>query len=311
MSTRATPPEPSWDLYGAFLAVMQGGSLSAAARTLGVTQPTVRRQIEKLESMLDVVLFTRATNGLVPTEMALATLPLAESIAATARAFVRTVSGAPDEDRGTVRLACSEIVGAEVLPSMLAELAERHPQLQVELVLSNRNEDLRRRDADVAVRMVRPTQEGLVARKVGRVELGFFATEGYLTRHPAPSKLAQLKAHALVGRDRDRALIEALTAAGLATRPRDYVFRSDSDVAQLAALRAGVGVGVCQVPLARRDPALRRVLPKLRFHLETWIVMHEDLRAARRVRLVFDHLAESLGAYLASPRRTAARSEPA
>ncbi len=294
--------EPSWDLYGAFLAVMQGGSLSAAARSLGVTQPTVRRQIEKLESMLGVVLFTRASNGLVPTELAIATLPHAESIAATARAFVRSVSGATDGDRGTVRLACSEVVGIEVLPPMLAELIARHPRLQLELVLSNRNEDLLRRDADLAVRMARPTQEGLVTRKVGRIELGLFATDAYLAHHRAPAKLGDLLRddHALVGRDRDRGIIGALAHAGLPTRPRDYALRTDSDVAQLAAVRAGLGIGICQVPIARRDPALRRVLPSLRFDLETWVVMHEDLRTARRVRLVFDHLVDRLARYASS-----------
>lgn len=292
--------EPSWALYEAFLAVMRAGSLSAAARALGLTQPTVRRHVEELESTLGVVLFTRSQNGLQPTALALATLPHAEAIAATARAFVRTASAAQDADRGTVRLACSEIVGAEVLPPMLAGLAARHEHLQIELVLSNRNEDLRRRDADLAVRMVRPTQDGLVTRKVGRVELGLFASADYLARRQAPKVLDDLRAHALIGRDRDRALIEALAAAGLPTSPRDYAFRSDSDLAQLAALRAGVGVGVCQVPLARRHPSLRRVLPTVRFHLETWLVMHEDLRAMRRVRLVFDHLVEQLGAYLAA-----------
>ena len=105
--------EPSWDLYGAFLAVMQGGSLSAAARSLGVAQPTVRRQVEQLEQQLGVVLFTRAPNGLVPTELARATLPYAESLAATARALVRSVSGSTAADRGTVRVTCSEVVGVE------------------------------------------------------------------------------------------------------------------------------------------------------------------------------------------------------
>jgi DNA-binding transcriptional LysR family regulator len=306
-------PEPSWDLYGAFLAVMQGGSLSAAARTLDVTQPTVRRQIEKLESMLGVVLFTRAQNGLVPTETALATLPHAESIAASARAFVRSTSGGASGDRGTVRVACSEIVGVEVLPSILAALAEEHPHIQIELVLSNRNEDLLRRDADVAVRMARPTQAGLVTRKAGTVELGLFAAERYLARRPAPARAADLENgdHTLIGRDRDRAFYDALAQVGLPTRPRDYAFRTDSDVAQLAALRAGLGIGVCQLPLARRDPPLRRVLPSVRFHLETWIVMHEDLRPARRVRAVFDHLVRHVAEYVSAETPRPARSTKA
>ncbi|WP_437618194.1 LysR family transcriptional regulator [Sorangium sp. So ce1151] len=300
-----SPAEPSWDLYGAFLAVMRTGSLSAAARALDVAQPTVRRQIEQLESQLGVVLFTRAPNGLVPTELALATLPYAESIAASARALVRAVSSPTAADRGTVRVTCSEVVGAEVLPPMLAALLVAHPRLQIELVATNRNEDLLRRDADVAVRMVEPTQAGLVRRCAGRVEIGLFATKAYLAVHAAPTSLAGLVPHhALIGADRSRAIIDAIAAAGLVTTPRDYAFRSDSDIAKLAAVRAGLGIGVCQLPLSRRPVPLVRVLPALAFHLDVWVVMHEDLRAVRRVRLVFEHLVAQLGAYATQTRET-------
>jgi DNA-binding transcriptional LysR family regulator len=277
---------------------MRTGSLSAAARALDVAQPTVRRQIEQLESQLGVVLFTRAPNGLVPTELALATMPYAESIAASARALVRAVSSPTDADRGTVRVTCSEIVGAEVLPPMLTALLVAHPRLQIELVATNRTEDLLRRDADVAVRMAEPTQTGLVRRCAGRVELGLFATEAYLAVHAAPKSPAGLVPdHALIGADRSRALIEAVAAAGLSTTPRDYAFRSDSDVAQLAAVRAGLGIGVCQVPLSLRPVPLVRVLPDLGFHLDAWVVMHEDLSAVSRIRIVFEHLVAQLGAY--------------
>ncbi len=297
--------EPSWDLYGAFLAVMRTGSLSGAARALDVAQPTVRRQIEQLESQLGVVLFTRAPNGLLPTDLALATLPYAESIAATARALVRSASSPSDADRGTVRVTCSEVVGAEVLPPLLAALLVAHPRLQIEVAVTNRTEDLLRRDADVAVRMAEPTQAGLVRRRAGRIELGLFATSAYLAAHAAPRSLAGLVPdHALIGADRSRAMIDAVAAAGLSTTPRDYSFRSDSDLAQLAAVRAGLGIGVCQLPLSQRPVPLVRVLPKLAFHLDAWVVMHEELRAVKRIRLVFDHLVAQLGAYAAQPGKT-------
>lgn len=295
--------EPSWELFAAFLAVMQHGSLSAAARAMQLAQPTVRRQIEALEAQLGVVLFTRAPNGLVPTELARATLPHAEAVAASTRALLRAVSAPAEEERGVVRLAASEIVGIEVLPVMLARLNERHPGLCVELVLSNRNEDLLRRDADLAVRMMRPTQVGLLARRAARIELGLYASEAHLARRGAPRTLAELTSGEprLVGGDRARGLAEALAAAGLPTKPSDYVLRSDNDAAQLAAVRAGLGIGVCQAPLAARAPegapGLRRVLPALRFALEAFVVMHEDLRRVRRVRLVFDHLVAELGRY--------------
>jgi DNA-binding transcriptional LysR family regulator len=165
----------SWDLLGAFLAVMRAGSLSGASRSLGVAQPTVRRQIETLEEVLGGALFTRSQTGLTPTEMAVATLPYAESMAAVAEALVRSASAPANAEQGTVRVTCSELVGVGVLPVMLASLCRAHPQLQIELSPSDANEDLLRRDADVAVRMAKPTQAALVAKHIGAVKLGFFA----------------------------------------------------------------------------------------------------------------------------------------
>jgi DNA-binding transcriptional LysR family regulator len=287
--------EPSWELYGAFLAVMRTGSLSGAARALGVAQPTVRRQIESLEQQLSVALFTRTPNGLMPTELARATLPYAESLAASAKAFVRSVSAGRDANAGTVRITASEVVGVEVLPPMLTELRRQHPRLQLELAVTNRNEDLLRRDADVALRMTEPTQAGLVRKLAARIELGLYASTSYLARHPAPRSPQDLTdGHTLVGPDRARAQLEALAAAGLPIESRAFAFRTDSDVAQLAAVRAGLGIGVCQVPLRG---TLVRVLPKLAFHLDAWVVTHEDLRQVRRIRTVFDCLVEDLRRY--------------
>lgn len=289
--------EPSWSLYETFLTVMRGGSLSAAARSLNVAQPTIRRRIEALEQELAVVLFTRATNGLVPTEAALRTLPAAEAMAAAARSFGRMASAPLGEDRGTVRVSASVVMGALVLPGMLTPLLAAHPGLQVEIATSNRTVDLLRRDADLAVRMVAPTQSALVARRVGRVPVGLFAHPRYLRDRAPVRSLEDLRAHALVGADQERGLLHALAALGLTLTPRDFALRSDDDVAQLSAVRAGLGIGGCQAPLAARE-GLVPVLPSLRVPLEVWVVMHEDLRRVRRVRSVFDHLVTSLQAYI-------------
>lgn len=292
-------PAPSWSLHETFLEVMRGGSLSAASRALGVAQPTVRRRIEALEEALDAVLFTRSPNGLEPTEAARAMLPHAEAMASTAHALARSVSGGAGEDRGTVRVAASHVMGAEVLPAILASLRRAHPRIQIELTLSNRNEDLLRRDADLAVRMVRPAQAALVARRVGEIPIGIFASEAYLASREPPRSVEELSDHALIGPDRDRATLEALAAAGFPGRRGGYALRTDHDLAQLAAIRAGVGIGACQVPLAARGrPPLRRLLPEIEVPLEVWVVTHEDLREVRRVRAVLDHLVEELARYL-------------
>src|SRR5450432_68340 len=291
----------SWDLLGAFRAVMRTGSLSGASRSLGVAQPTVRHQIEKLEEVLGVVLFTRSQTGLVATEAATASLPYAESMAAVAESLVRSVSAPDDAALGTVRVTCSEVVGAEVLPAILAELQRAHPKLQIELSLTNSNEDLLRREADVAVRMAQPTQNALVAKRVGNVKLGAFASEAYLADHPLPRTPAELlRGHAIIGKDRDTTFLAALAAAGLPLKRKNFALRTDSDAAYIAAIRAGIGVGICQVPLAAAPPPLRRMLPKLGFELPVWVVTHEDLRSSRRVSLVFEHLVAALASYVRS-----------
>jgi DNA-binding transcriptional LysR family regulator len=292
--------EPSWDHYAALLAVLREGSLSGGARTLGLTQPTVRRQIEQLEEDLGVVLFTRSANGLLPTELARAAQPYAESIAAATRALGRTVSAGPDVVRGTVRVTCSEVLGVEVLPGMLLGLRQAWPELQIEIAATDRTQDLLRRDADVAVRMVEPTQSGLVRKLAGKIEIGLFAHADYAARHPLPRSLSALSdGHFLVGADRGRGLIDYLGGLGLSLGAKHFAVRSDSDVVQLAAVRAGLGIGVCQVPLSARPEPLVRVLPSLVFKLDAWVVMHEDLRQSARVRAVFDALVAGLAAYSA------------
>src|SRR6185437_11353324 len=147
--------EAGWEHYRSFLGVLREGSLSATARALGLTQPTLGRHIDALEKALKVKLFARTQHGLVPTQSALDMAPHAEAMEAAAQALARTASGEAGETRGAVRLTASEIVGAEVLPAILSEFHAQHPQIAIELALSNRNQDLSRRDADIAVRMIR------------------------------------------------------------------------------------------------------------------------------------------------------------
>ena len=294
-----TNGQPDWSLYRSFLGVLRTGSLSAAARDDGLTQPTVGRHIDALEQALGVALFTRSQQGLTPTEAALELQPYAESLEATAAALVRAAVGRAGT-QGTVRITASEIVGAEVLPPILTQLRADHPEITLELVLSNRTEDLLQREADIAVRMVRPTQQALLARHVGDVELGLHARREYLDRNGTPTSAAELREHALIGFDHENAFIRSVRAQGFAIERSMFALRSDSDLAQLACVRAGFGIGVCQVGLARRSPELVRVMAKsFLFKLEVWIVMHSDLRSSKRCRVVSDALARGLSAYCA------------
>jgi DNA-binding transcriptional LysR family regulator len=296
-----TTTEPGWELYRSFLAVARERSLSGAARALSLTQPTIGRHVDALEAALGVALFTRSQAGLVATAAAAALVPYAEAMASAASALARAASGEAEEARGAVRVTASEMIGSEVLPPALAEFRERHPRIDVELVLSNRSEDLLRRDADIAVRMVKPTQAALLARKLGVLQLGLHAHPRYLKRHGMPQTLAELRQHALIGFD-SRASVRRLPALGLQLTRDLFAFRCDSDIGQYAALRAGFGIGVCQVALARRDELLPVLPGALDFQLGVWMVMHKDLKASRRVRLMYEHLSQCLRAHIARQR---------
>lgn len=297
-------PIADWHLFRTFLAIARDGSLSAAARRLGTTQPTTGRQLAALEEALGVQLFVRSLDGLAPTEAGLRLIPSAEAMAAAAASAQRSVSGRVDEERGTVRITASDVVGGEVLPSTLAGFQAIYPGISAELVLSNRNEDLLRGDADIAVRMVRPTQGALVAKKIGWIDIALYADRRYLKRHVPPKRLQDLSEHALIGYDRDQRYARLLNERMGMKLPRDvFAFRSDSELAQLAALRAGCGIGACQVGIAKRDKNLVPVLhSELAVSLEIWLVMHRDLRGTRRIRLAFDHLAFDLTRYVTSSR---------
>ena len=299
--TPSTDAEPGWELYRTFLAVLEEGSLSGAARALGIAQPTAGRHVEALERALGFALFTRSQQGFAATEAALALRPHALALRSTTAALLRVAASQGDGVRGVVRVSASEIVGVEVLPPILVELRRRHPALTIELVLSNALVDLLRSDADIAVRMVRPTQEALVARHVGAVEIGLHARRSYLAQHGTPTRPDELVAHTLVGFDRETPFLRSMRAAAGPLQRRAFALRSDSDLAQLAALRAGYGIGFCQVGIARADRRLVRVLPDaFSLRLDTWIAMHEDLRESARCKAVFDALVGGMSEYIAS-----------
>lgn len=291
----------AWEYYRSLLAVLQHGSLSGAARALAITQPTVGRHVAALEQALGVTLFTRSQLGLLPTEVALALRPHAEAMEHTAALMERAASGQGQGVVGVVRISASEAVGVEVLPAILARLRARHPGLVVELVLSNKVQDLLRREADIAVRMLRPRQEQLVARKVGDIELGLHAHTDYLARHGTPLDLDGMARHAVIGYDEASPFVRNAGKAFQGFTRENFAWRCNSDLAQMALICAGAGIGVCQSGLAARDPALRRVLPQaFSLPMETWVTMHEDLRGSLRCRATFDALVVGLRDYVAS-----------
>jgi DNA-binding transcriptional LysR family regulator len=293
-----------WQLCRSFLTVLQEGNLSRAARALRLSQPTLGRHIDEIERAVKVPLFRRSPQGMLPTDAAFALKPHAEAMAAAARAFVRAASGEGDGARGTVRITAPELVGVEVLPPILAALREKYPRIVVELSPTHRNEDLLRREADIAVRVNHPTQAALVARRVGESRFALFAHRSYVERHGSPKTIADLSHHVLVGFDKETLAIQALREMGASATRETFSFRSDSAAAQLAAVRAGYGIGACLVQVARRDADLIPVLAEgFLVKRPVYVVMHESERKTQRLRLAFDHLVTALSAFWAHPRQ--------
>jgi DNA-binding transcriptional LysR family regulator len=288
-----------WDLLQSLHAVLEAGSFSAAARLRKLTQPTLGRHIDQLERQLGAPLFLRSPRGLQPTDLALAFRPHLSDMSAAAEAATRDASGVASGEGGVVRVAASEVVGVEVLPEILTRFRAANPGIDVELSLSNKIQDLTRRDADVAVRMARPSQNSLVARKVGELSLGFYATPDYLERYGTPDDFDELMRHSLIGFDRDFPQIAADISAGRPVSREMFALRTDNDAAQLASMRAGFGIGVCQRQIGRRAGLVPVMADKFGFKLDIWICMHETLRGSPRMRLMYDHLARELAAYAA------------
>ncbi len=280
-----------WDDQRAFLAVIEEGSLSAAARRLGLAQPTVRARIEALEAALGTALFVRSVRGLTPTPQARTLATSARAMAHASDAFVRRASAGADQPAGTVRISVAEFIGVEVIPPMLARLGALYPDIAIELVLSDTGADLLDQQVDVAVRMFPPTQAGLAIHKVASIRLGLYAHPDYLARHGEPATVGELGSHRLIGPDRNSSDLALAQAFIPDLDRRAFVLRTDSHPAALAAARAGIGIGVVHRHVGDADMRLRPVLPDIDVDaLDTWIVTHEDLSNISCIRIVFDHL---------------------
>ncbi|MDP3347512.1 MAG: LysR family transcriptional regulator [Hydrogenophaga sp.] len=290
----------NWALIPSFLAALDRGSLMAAARTLDTSQPTVGRHIGELEAQLGVVLFERTGRGLVPTAHAHRLAEAARSMSGAADQLARQASGAQLEARGTVRISASQPVTCVLLPPLLRQMRELHPDIQIELVSSNAVSNLLQREADIALRMVRPDQSSLVAKRVGRVTIGTFAHRDYLRRRGTPRVPTDLLAHDLVGNDRNTDILRGFAAMGFPLQREDFAVRTDDLNAYQAAVTSGLGVGFLARYAVRENPELVPLLPMLDIPpLPMWLAVHREIRSNPRIRRVWDFLATALPQALA------------
>lgn len=280
-----------WTLWRSFAAVAEHGSLSKAARALGSSQPTVGRHIEALEFTLGSKLFERSVTGLVPTELGLrAYEPIRRAVEAIAEAELH-VAGASGDLEGSVRITASEVIAHYVLPDMLRVLRAEFPLIDFELAPTDSAENLLLREADIAVRMFRPTQADLITRKLGETPIVTCAHERYLKARGTPGTLEDLLDHDIIGFDRSELLLAAARQMGFELKRGDFAFRCDSQSAMWELMRAGVGIGFAQANIVRRAPGMVAIdLPLSIPPLEVWLTSHRELYTARRIRAVYDRL---------------------
>nr|WP_295773487.1 LysR family transcriptional regulator [Rhodoferax sp.] len=285
-----------WSLIRSFLAALDHGSLLGAARVLKTSQPTLGRHIAELESQLGVVLFERTGRGLVPTATALQLAEAARGMEAGAAQLTRTLTGAQAQTTGTVRITASQPVAMQLIPPLLARMRLALPDIQVELVSSNQVSNLLRREADIAIRMVRPDQGTLVAKKIGNVGVGAYAHRSYLSRRSTIRQPMDLLQHDLIGNDTDTSILRGFQAMGYAVEPQAFALRTDDLVVQWQAVRAGLGIGFVAGYMARTEPDVVQVLQGLLPipDLPMWLAVHREIRTNRRIRAVYDFLAEAL-----------------
>lgn len=292
--------EPDWTLWRSFAAVVEKGSLSAAARALGLTQPTLGRHVEELERQLDMTLFVRTLQGLKPTEAGLRLYePVQKAREALAEASL-VAEGSHDELSGTVRLTSSNVTCHYVLPPLLVGLREAFPRIAIELVPSDSSENLLLREADIAVRMFRPRQLDLVTRKLGAIPIVATAHESYLAKRGRPSAPDDLWDHDLIGYDRSELFIEGARQLGFDLKRSDFLLRTDSQTALWELAKAGLGVTFAQLGLVRETPGMVQLLGNFGPPaLEVWLTTHRELFTSRRIRAIYDRLGDDLSSYLA------------
>ena len=300
--------EIDWNLIKSFVTVAETGGLSAAARKLAASQPTLGRHIAELEQALGVTLFRRGRRGYALTEAGATLFERGKAVSEQASAFSLLALGSVEAIEGTVRITASEVVAAYVLPEMTARLGVEEPGIEVEIVASNQVENLLRRDADIAIRMVKPAQNELLARKVTDIPLCACAAKTYFDRRGRPFEPGDLAGHDLIGFDRSDDIIRGLGQLGVSLTRNAFRFRADNQIVLWEAVRAGNGIGFGQAPLADRDPLVEKVLPDLPLpSLPVWLAMHRDVRTSVRIRRVADFLYEELKRYSAGAVAKSAR----
>ncbi len=286
-----------WNHIRAFLATVEHGSLSGAARALGQTQPTLSRQITALEEALSLTLFERGTRVMDLTDAGRELLSHVQMMADAATQISRVATGQSQSVEGTVRITSSDAMAVYALPRVIVALREKHPGIQVELVPSNQMSDLTRRDADIAIRHARPEAPDLIARRIADINVSLFASEDYLKALGPIAGPEDLKDATFIGYEKAERLVPPLNAIGIPVTAKNFGVTTTNGAAMYELAREGAGIAMLPTALAGSRLRLAEVLPGLPpMPMPTWLVTHREIQTSRRIRLTFDHLADALAA---------------
>ena len=284
-----------WNKARAFLVTAEEGSLSAAARALGMAQPTLGRQVDGLEQELGIVLFERVGRGLQLTPGGLELLDHVRVMGDAAGRVSMNALGQSQTLEGRVCISASETYAAVLLPPIIAKLRILEPDIHVEIVVSNQASDLRRREADIAIRNFRPTEPDLIAKKVGEADAVLYATPDYIEKIGNPTMPQDLRHAHFVNLDHAGMMIKALNKLGLGLTEENFPLLTESYLVMWELVRQGAAIGILDAHIGDADPIVRRVLPDFQpFIFPIWLVSHRELTTSRRIRRVYDYLAEEL-----------------
>jgi DNA-binding transcriptional LysR family regulator len=284
-----------WNKARAFLVTAEEGSLSAAARALGMAQPTLGRQVDGLEQELGIVLFERVGRGLTLTPSGLELLDHVRDMGEAAGRVSMTALGQSQALEGTICISASETYAAVLLPPIIAKLRIMEPGIQVEIVVANHASDLRRREADIAIRNFRPTEPDLIAKKIGDAEAILYATPDYIEKIGNPTKPYDLRHADFVNMDHSGMMLKGLNTLGLGLTEANFPLLTESYLVMWELVRQGAAISILDAHIGDTDPVVRRVLPDLEpLVFPIWLVSHRELTTSRRIRRVYDFLAEEL-----------------
>ena len=284
-----------WNRARAFLVTAEEGSLSAAARALGCAQPTLGRQVDALEKELNVALFERVGRGLTLTPSGLELLDHVRAMGAAASEVSLAAAGQSQAIEGPICIAASETYAEHVLAPIIAKLRLEEPGITVEIIVSNSPSDLRRREADIAIRNFRPTEPDLIARKIRDVPARLYATPAYLARIGNPKLPRDLRHAEFINIESTGALIKGLRAMGIDVEERNFPVLTENYTVMWSLVKQGVGIGILDGNIGDAEPLVRRVLPDMQpLMFPIWLVAHREVNTSRRVRRVFDFLADAL-----------------